>query len=119
MPQYASFDPNVSDPSPVIGWYDTDILNYPNLNYDNMISMTESEWNGRMTGSWAVSAGALVAYTPPPRPQLESKPRATLADLEARIIALEKLQKTNMTISDTARPYTKTDAVSSTFLPQT
>jgi hypothetical protein len=30
-----------------------------------MLELAPTQWAGRMTGQWAVSAGALVAYTPP------------------------------------------------------
>jgi hypothetical protein len=64
--QYACYDSSVSGPSPVIGWFDTSALLYPNLPpRDNLLSMTQSQWDARLTGLWAVSGGVLVAYTPP------------------------------------------------------
>ena len=66
MPQYAFFDATVAAPSPVIGWYDTKVLHYPNLPAAaNLLPVTPDQWAARLSGLWAVSAGTLVPYTPP------------------------------------------------------
>lgn len=66
MPQYAYFDSTIAAPSPVLGWYDTDALEYPNLPAAaNLLAISAAQWGERMTGRWAVSNGALVPYTPP------------------------------------------------------
>lgn len=66
MAQYAQYNPAVAAPSPVMGWYDTAVFDYPNLPpAADLLEMTAEQWDARMTGLWAVSAGALVAYTPP------------------------------------------------------
>jgi hypothetical protein len=53
----------------VIGWYDTAALAYPNLPPTaNLLVLTAPQWTARLTGCWAVSGGALVAYTPPAVP---------------------------------------------------
>lgn len=67
--QYAYFDSTTPSPSPVLGWYDTDALDYPNLpNEADLLVTTSDQWTARMTGRWAVSDGALVAYTLPTSP---------------------------------------------------
>jgi hypothetical protein len=67
MTQFAQFDSTVAAPSPIIGWYDTTALTYPSLPIAaDLLALTPAQWAERMTGQWAVSAGALVAYTPPP-----------------------------------------------------
>jgi hypothetical protein len=68
MTQYAYFDHAASQPAPVIGWYDTGILTYPNLPAAaDLLNVTPEQWTARMANpsGWAVQAGALVAYTPP------------------------------------------------------
>lgn len=66
MTQYAYFNSNIAAPSPVIGWFDTGALTYPNLPIAaDLLVMTQAQWNARLTGRWAVADGALVAYTPP------------------------------------------------------
>jgi hypothetical protein len=67
MPFYAGFDHTQPEPIPVSGWYDTDLIDYPNLPAaDDLLEMTPEQWADRMTGSWAIEGGALVPYTPPP-----------------------------------------------------
>ncbi len=81
MPQYAYFDSTVAAPSPVIGWYDTESLTYPTLPIAaDLLALTAEQWAERMTGQWAVSNGALVAYTPPaPVLTLAQQAQAALA----------------------------------------
>jgi hypothetical protein len=69
MPRYANFSSSVPSPSPVLGWYDTDALDYPTLPAPaDMLEMSDAQWDARLGGVWAVDGGELVAYTPPPRP---------------------------------------------------
>ena len=71
MPQFAQFDHTVAAPAPVIGWYDTDALNYGNLPVSaNLLSVTAAQWWARLANpsGWAVSGGALVPYTAPVQP---------------------------------------------------
>lgn len=66
MTQYANFDHTVASPSPVTGWYDTEIFTYPILpDAADLLEIPSEQWDGRMDGLWAVSDGvALIAYTP-------------------------------------------------------
>lgn len=65
MTQYAYFDAAKPSPSPVLGWYDTAALDYPNLPAaSNLLAMTASQWAARFDGAWAVANGALVPYMP-------------------------------------------------------
>lgn len=88
MTQYAQYNPSVTAPSPVTGWYDTGALTYPNLPPPNdLLAVTADQWNARLTNpsAWAVSAGALVAYTPPAPP------------VDTRVPAKAALDKSDMT----------------------
>lgn len=81
MPQFAQYNPAVPAPSKVIGWYDTDEDNYPNLPASsNLLEVTADQYAGRMVNpdGWAVSEGALVAFAPPP-PVLTLAQQATVA----------------------------------------
>ena len=65
MPKLAQFDGS----GRVVGWYDTDAFNYPNLPAaSELLVLTDAEWAGRLSdpSSWAVVNGALTAYVPPP-----------------------------------------------------
>jgi hypothetical protein len=67
MPQYAHFDSSRPAPQPVLGWYDTDALTYPNPPPpEDMMALTPEQWDARTERMWAVQGGALVPYTPPP-----------------------------------------------------
>lgn len=83
MTQYARFNPSVAAPSQVIGWYDTGAFNYPNLPpASDLLEVTAAQWTARMSNpsGWAVSDGALVAYTPPVvPPTLAQQAQAALA----------------------------------------
>lgn len=83
MVQYAQYNSAVASPSPVLGWYDTDEFNYPNLPAaGNLLTVTEAQWAARLTNpsGWAVSNGALIAYTPPiPAPNLAQQAATALA----------------------------------------
>lgn len=82
MPQYASFNPSVAAPSPVTGWYDTTAFTYAKLPpAANLLEVTAAQWAARLANpsGWAVSAGALVPYTPPvPTPTLAQQAQAAI-----------------------------------------
>ena len=66
MPRFAQFDATVAQPAPVLGWYDTDLYDYPNLPAaSDLLEMTDAQWAARMPGPFAVQGGALIAYSPP------------------------------------------------------
>lgn len=73
MPKFARFDHAAPSPSPVIGWYDTDAIEYPTLpDKADLLPMTEGEWAVRMERFYAVkgkgtaaSPRLLVALDPP------------------------------------------------------
>jgi hypothetical protein len=86
MTQYASYNPTVASPSPVTGWYDTALFPYPNLPpATDLLEVTAAQWAARLANpsGWAVSSGALVAYTPP-APALTLAQQAT-AQLKAGV----------------------------------
>lgn len=64
MTRYAYYDSTVPSPSPVLGWYDTEAR--PML---NLVPVTDDQWNNRSHGYFAVSAGRLAPYDPPPTNQ--------------------------------------------------
>jgi hypothetical protein len=67
MPQYALFDSSIMPPMPVIGWYDTDLNDYPNLpDLSELLELGTDQWSIRLSQTWAVVDGTLVPYTPPP-----------------------------------------------------
>lgn len=72
MTQYAQYNSSVAAPSPVIGWYDTEVFNYPSLPpATDLLELTATQWATRLTGLWAVSNDALVPYTLPALPLAE------------------------------------------------
>lgn len=96
MTKYAHFDSTVSQPAPVKGWFDTVQHNYsepPNAQPPNfkllpaaadLLELTDAQWQGRMSGLQAVSAGALVPYTPPVPPvPLAQQAKAALDKMDA------------------------------------
>jgi hypothetical protein len=69
MPQYAQYNPNIGPPYPVVGWYDTDALFYPNLPQTALVLVSADQWQARSTSDfWAIDAdgATLVPYTLPP-----------------------------------------------------
>lgn len=65
MTQYAYFDSTVPAPSPVLGWYDTSVHDYPTLPPSIDLLQLADDDQSRFSGPWAVANGVLVAYTPP------------------------------------------------------
>lgn len=63
MSKYAQYDPSSSSPTPVIGWYDTGVFNYPKLPPSTtLIAVTDTQWSAHFTdpNGWVVSNGQLV-----------------------------------------------------------
>ncbi len=83
MTQYAQYDPTISINSPVIGWYDIAAISYPSLPDTGMLVVSGSQWAARITGLWAVTAGALVAYTA----QAMGLPQQAVVALATRVAA--------------------------------
>ena len=72
MTLYAYYNHTVADPSPVLGWFDTDLEAYSLPDFRDLLEVTQAQWDARFPtpSNWAVSSGALVSYTPPvPLPQ--------------------------------------------------
>jgi hypothetical protein len=87
MTQYAYFDSTVAQPAQVLGWFDTDID--PNAHLPdpvNLLTLSAQQWTGRLNGTWAVSNGSLVLYSPPLPPDLQSQ--IALNEAYARGIAI-------------------------------
>jgi len=67
MTRFAEYDPEAPSPQPVMGWYDTGILYYPNLPpLDHLVEATDEQWTGHFYNSYQVVNGELQEYTPPP-----------------------------------------------------
>jgi hypothetical protein len=82
MPKFAQFDSTQTAITPVIGWYDTDEFDYPNLPAAaNLYECTDAEWAERTAG-WGINPTAatksLLAYVP----------AVTLAQAQAAQIAV-------------------------------
>ncbi|WP_323123605.1 hypothetical protein [Burkholderia alba] len=63
MAKYAHFDSGAEAPQQVIGWFDMDTFEYPNLPpRSGLIEMTEDQWEKHFNNlnGWAVSNGALI-----------------------------------------------------------
>ncbi len=68
MPQYAFFDNTVAAPYPVIGYFNTDAINYQNLPPAlQLLELNAAQWaQTRLNPSgWYVSNGEFIKYTPP------------------------------------------------------
>lgn len=91
MPKFAQFDSKATQPTPVVGFYDTDEHDYPNLPATTeLIEMTEAEWVSRMGAPLSVLNGLLIP-TPPPSDTVLVGMQATRARLDrnARIAAVQ------------------------------
>lgn len=72
MPKYAQFDPATPEPKPIIGWYDTDEFDYPNLPPPaSLLELTLEQWDGRLSTPF-VQSGQLIAPPAPTAAQLLS-----------------------------------------------
>lgn len=61
MTKYAYFDHLAQAPLHVLGWYDTDLVEYPELPApEDLLEMTEVQWAQRMNDFWIVENGQLV-----------------------------------------------------------
>jgi len=88
MTLYAYFDYTLPDPSPVIGWIDTDFYNNTLPDFRDLLILTQEQWDAKLSdpSGWAVSSGVLAPYTPPiPLPQ---QAQTTLAEKLADGIAI-------------------------------
>lgn len=71
MTKFAQFDAQAAQPSPVIGWFDTEEFDYPALPADSeLIALSDEEWSSRLAADWHVLDGALV---PKPAPTAEQQ----------------------------------------------
>jgi hypothetical protein len=70
MPQYAYFDHTQPAPQHVLGWYDTDIVDYADKlpKPDDLLELNANQWAWRLQGHWAVQGGSLIPYDPRPAP---------------------------------------------------
>lgn len=63
MSKYAQFDSSVQGASPVVGWFDTDIFQYPNLpDASDLIELSDAEWATHFSNpsGWMVNDGKLI-----------------------------------------------------------
>jgi len=74
MTKFAQYDSKLVQPTPVIGWYDTGDLDYPNLPASTeLVQISDAEWVTRMDAPLYILKGKLVP-----------KPAPTAADLAAQ-----------------------------------
>jgi hypothetical protein len=69
MTRYAYFDHTASTPQPVIGWYDTALVNYGSSlppAPDLLEVLDNTFWANRLSATWGVDSGTFVDITPPP-----------------------------------------------------
>jgi hypothetical protein len=83
MTYYAYFDSTIANPSPVIGWIDTEAFSAPIQHMPapvDLVTLTADQWAARFLNKWAVQDGALVTYVPPPPPPptLQQQARALM-----------------------------------------
>jgi hypothetical protein len=79
MTKFAYFDSSRPSPQPVLGWYDTELFNYPRLPApSNMLALTDAQWSVRVVGSWAVNGTQLIAYEHPVPPPTMAQQAAAL-----------------------------------------
>lgn len=65
----AHFDHTAPSPSRVRGWYDTDAFTYLNLPpAADLVEMTPTEWDARLTGIFGVQDGKVVPFVLPVQP---------------------------------------------------
>jgi hypothetical protein len=63
MSRFAHFDPSAVAPAPVIGWYDTNSLAYPNLPAESgLVAVTDAQWALHFSNpsGWFVKDGKLI-----------------------------------------------------------
>lgn len=77
MPKFAQYDSKAVQPTPVIGFYDTGVIDYSNLPASTeLVQMSDSEWDIRLDSPLYVLKGKLVP-----------KPTPTAADLVVQFTA--------------------------------
>lgn len=66
MARYANFDSSDAPPQVIIGWYDTDVFDYPHLpSASDLLEMTDTQWEQHFINpnGWTVVNGQLIAPT--------------------------------------------------------
>ena len=90
MARYGSFDHLATPPAPVLGWYDTAIINYGSSMppaYDLLEVTDDTFWANRLNFTWGVTAGVFVDITPaPPTPATELQLEAAAALLAGVVL---------------------------------
>jgi len=96
MTYYAQYDHSVTPQSLVLGWYDTGMFFYPNLPpINDLLELTQNQWDNRTTETWAVENGALVIYTPPSPPP-PTQQQLALADLQAGVVQIVSISNSSL-----------------------
>lgn len=88
MARFAYFDSTAAAPQPVIGWYDTNALEYPSLpSPDNLVELTDEQWDARLDGSWVIVPGVGNGVLTPAEDVPPPTPEPTIDDVLAEKIA--------------------------------
>jgi hypothetical protein len=82
MTYYAVFEPTADEPRPIIGWIDTTIADYALPPEEGLLTINQEQWDGRMSGQWAVTAGNMV---PVPVDNTPSPEQAANEELGSRL----------------------------------
>ena len=92
MPRYAYFDHTKPSPQRVIGWIDTDAVNYPSLPVEaDLVELTDGEWSARLQGYWTIADGVLTSVDTPSPPSGPPAFSAILIEKIANGIAITSL----------------------------
>lgn len=106
MPKYARYDHAAPSPQPVIGWYDTDSLNYPSMpSNEDLVVVPDDQWPERFDKTF-VSGGIIVA---PPAQTNEQQL------LSAQRSALGMLYSSYLTAIGQPVPFTSAGGVVQTY----
>lgn len=93
MPKYAQHDHTLTKPHQVIGWYDTDEFDYPNLPPQaDLIALTDTQWDNRHSTPFTDGV-TLIPKPAPSKADTAAAAKATAnAAIQAQIVALESTQ---------------------------
>jgi len=65
--KYAQYDHTATSPQPVIGWYNTDDFEYPNMPpTEDLLGLTQAQWERRFDTPFVCNGELVVAPAPVP-----------------------------------------------------
>ena len=90
MPIYAWFNSQALQPSPVLGYYNTDLFSYPTLPpSQDLLIISPSQWTSvqQNLNGWAVENSQLVPYEPPTNQTLSQQASEILGQETINLIS--------------------------------